>query len=73
MIDRFHDKDSIVQGKCHDVLKKSSSEPIKNEVLTITSEHPSSEDQFERKFQAKVSTYDQIFEKQEEELKEFKE
>ena len=31
------------------------SEKIKNEGLTITSEHPYSEDNFERKFQAKLS------------------
>ena len=41
-------------------------------MLTITSEHPSFEDHFERKFQAKISPPDQIFEKQEEELIEFK-
>ena len=34
-------------------MRKFSSGPIKNEVLTITSEHPSSEYHFERKFQAK--------------------
>ena len=31
------------------------SEHIQNEVLTITSEHPYSEDHFEAKFQAKIS------------------
>ena len=37
------------------------SEHIKNEVLTITSEHPSSEDNFERKFQAKLSSNNIFF------------
>ena len=45
-----------------------SSEPIQNELLTLTFEHPSSEDHFERKFQAKISPSDQNYEKQEEEL-----
>ena len=45
-----------------------SSEHIQIEVLNITSEHPSSEDHFERKSQAKISPSDQIFEKQEEQL-----
>ena len=31
------------------------SEHIQNEVLIITLEHPSSEDNFERKFQTKIS------------------
>ena len=41
-------------------------------MLNITSEHLSSDDYFERKFQANISPSDQIFEKQEEELIEFK-
>ena len=45
-----------------------SSEHIENDVLTIASEPPSSEDQFETKFQAKIYPYDQSFEKEEEEL-----
>ena len=57
----------------HDELIKFSSGPIQNEVLTINSEHPSSADHFERKYQAKIYPYDQSFEKQEEELIEFKE
>ena len=36
-----------------------------NEVLTITSEHPSSEDHFETKFQDNISPYNQIFEQAE--------
>ena len=48
-----------------------SSGPIQNEVLNITSEHPSSADHFERKFQAKISTSNQSFEKLEEKLIEF--
>ena len=39
------------------------SEHIQNEVLTINSEQPSSEDRIERKFQAKFSPYEQSFEK----------
>ena len=42
-------------------------------MLTINSEHPSSEDHFESKFQYKISPSDQSFEKQEQELIEFKE
>ena len=49
------------------------SEHIKNEVLTITSEHPYSENHFEKKIQYNISPSDQSFEKQEEELIEFKE
>ena len=41
-----------------------SSEYIQNEVLTIiTSEHTYSEDFLERKFKAKISPSDQVFEK----------
>ena len=47
----------------HDYLTNFSSGPIKNEILTINSEHLSSADHFERKFQAKVSPSDQSFEK----------
>ena len=42
-------------------------------MLTIKSEHPSSADYFERKFQANISTSDQSYEKKEEELIYFKE
>ena len=41
-----------------------SSEHIGNEVFTLTSETPSSEDQFETKYQAKFAKYDQSFEQQ---------
>ena len=47
---------------------KFSLEHIKNEVLTLTSDNPYYEDDFERKFQAKFSPYNQIFEHPEEEL-----
>ena len=57
----------------HVELRKFSSGPIKNEVLTVNSEHPSSADHFERKFQAKIYPSDQSFEKQEEDLIYFKE
>ena len=49
-------------------LRKISSVPIQNEVLTLTSEHTSSTDQFDRKFQAKISPSEQIPEKPEEEV-----
>ena len=38
---------------------------IQNEVLTITSEHTSSEDHFERKSQYNISPYNQSFEQPE--------
>ena len=49
-----------------------SSEHIENKVVIITCEHPSSEYHFERKSQANIYLSDQSFEKQEEELIEFK-
>ena len=54
-------------------MRKFSSGSIQNEVLNITSEHASSEDHFERKYQFNISPSDKSFEKQEEELIEFKE
>ena len=54
------------KGKYHDDFRKFSSEHIQNESLTITFEHPSSEDQFERKFQDNISPSDKRFGKQEE-------
>ena len=39
-----------------------SSEHIQNEVINFTSEQTSSEDHFESKYQAKVSSSDQNFE-----------
>ena len=50
----------------HDELRNFSSGPIQNEAITLTSEHSSSSYHFQRKFQAKISRYDQSFEKQEE-------
>ena len=50
---------------------KLSSEYIKNELITITSEHPSYEDNFERKLQSKLSPSNQIFKQPEEELIKF--
>ena len=47
-------------------------EHIQNEVLTITSEHLSSEYESERKFRDNISPSDQNFEKQEEEFIDFK-
>ena len=43
-----------------------SSEQIKNEVITLIYEHPYSEDNFERRFQAKMFPSDQNFEQLEE-------
>ena len=43
---------------------KFSSKLIVNEVVTITSETPSSEDHFETKLQAKFDKSDQTFEQQ---------
>ena len=45
-------------------ISSKQSENIQNEVLTITSEHPYSEDQFERKSQDNIYPYNQIFEQQ---------
>ena len=42
-------------------------------MLTLTSENPPSKNHFERKFRAKISPYDQIFEEQEKQLIELKE
>ena len=47
-------------------LSSKQSENIQNEVLTITSEHPSSEYNFEVKFQDKISPFNQSFEQPEE-------
>ena len=54
-------------------LRKFSSGPIQNEVLTINFEHPISSDHCESKLQARMSPSDKSYEKQEEELIEFKE
>ena len=43
-------------------ISSKQSENIQNEVLTITSENPSYEDQFDIKPQDKISTYNQSFE-----------
>ena len=50
----------------HDELRNFSSVLIQNEVLTLTSEHTSSADHFERKFQDKVYPYNKSFEQIEE-------
>ena len=55
----------------HDELRKFSSGHIQNEILTINSEHPSSADHFERKFQDKISSSNQSSEQPEEELTPF--
>ena len=53
-------------------ISSQQSETIQNEVLTITYEHPYSEDKFERKFQENIPPYNQIFKQTEEELIAFK-
>ena len=58
-------------GKITDLSSKQI-EIIQNEVLIITSEHPYYEDNFERKFQAKLSPSNQFSEQPAEELIEFK-
>ena len=50
----------------HDELRNFSSVLIQNEVLNLTSEHTSSADHFERKFQDKVYPYNKSFEQIEE-------
>ena len=44
----------------HDKLKKSPG-PIQNDVLTVTSEHPSYKDDVESKLQDMTSPYNQSF------------
>ena len=55
----------------HDKLIKFSSGPIQNKVLTLNSEHRSSADHIERKYQDNISPSNQIFEQPEEELTPF--
>ena len=45
----------------HDKLKKFSSGPNQNDVLTVTSEHPSYKDDVESELQDMTSPYNQIF------------
>ena len=54
-------------------MRKFSSVLIQNEALNLTSEHPSSSDHFDRKFQATISPSDQSLENKEEALTYFKE
>ena len=42
----------------HDELRMFSSVPIQNELVALTSEHPSSFNHFERNLQAKISPYE---------------
>ena len=62
----------MFKGKQQMEPKKLSSYHTSDEVLTLTSEHLSSEDSFDRKFKAKFYPYNQIFEQPEEYLIEFK-
>ena len=55
-----------IQGKTTHGIKHILIITYWNEVLTLTSEHPSSEDNFESKSQAMLSPSDQIFGKKEE-------
>ena len=55
----------------HDELGKFSSGPLQHEVITLTYEHPSSENHSERKFQDKISPYEKSLDKPEEEFIEF--
>ena len=52
----------------HYELRKFSSAPFQNEVLTPTSEHPYSADHFERKLQANIYPSEKSLEKLEEEF-----
>ena len=79
MIENNHDKsDKKIEKQLHimsvqitEILSKQS-ENIKNEVLAITSEHTSSEYNFEGEFKGNISPYNQSFEQPEEELIYFK-
>ena len=53
-------------------LKSKQSEINKNEVITITTEHPYSEDNFKSNFQAKLSHSNKSSEQPAEKLIEFK-
>ena len=55
----------MVHGKQQMEPNKLSSEPTKNEVLTLTAESSSFEDFFETKLQAKFHKSDQILEQPE--------
>ena len=69
--DKFDKKiEKQIQPMSVQITKLSSKqhENIQNEVLTITSEHPYSECNFERKFQAKIYPSNKSFEQPEEEL-----
>ena len=72
MIEKINDTlTNEKDDKIIELLSKQS-EIIQNEVLTITSENPSSEDHFDRKFQDNIYPSNQIFEQPEEKLTEFK-
>ena len=47
-------KIQVLKEKYHDLLRNYSSRLIQNEVLTITSEHPSSAGQFETKLKPNI-------------------
>ena len=69
MLSELHDKydkktEKQLQPMSVQITEISSkqSDYIQNEVLTITSEHPFSEYNFERRFQDNISPYNQSFE-----------
>ena len=73
MLENIHDKsDKKIEKQLHTIsvkikdISSKQSDKIQNEVFTITSEHQSSEYNFERKFQDKISLSNQNFEKTEE-------
>ena len=73
IIAKLHDKsNNKIEKQIHPMLvqiTQISSKQIENiqkEVLTNTFEHPSSEDNFESKFQANIYPYNQRFEQLEE-------
>ena len=73
MLAKIHDKsDKKVEKQLQPMsfqttdLSSKQSENIQDEVLTITSEHPSYEYNFERKFHDKISPSNQGLEKPEE-------
>ena len=74
MLEKFNDTSAKTNEQDDKIIYLSSkqSEIVQNELLNITSEHPYSEDNFESKFQAKLSSSNQFFEQPAEELVDFK-
>ena len=55
-----------IKEEHQDELRKFSSVPIQSEVITLTSEHPSSEDYSENNFEDKISPSEKSLDKPEE-------